>query len=167
MEVGEVGPKVSEGVLEFFSESANRKLIERLKAVGVNMKEERAAPISAKFAGKHSFSPAHWQNAREKKPRRSSRLMVERLVAPSAKRPAMWLRAQIQARSWRKRSLSASQSWMKASSKNSSQQNEMNLLHQRTQSDLKNKTCKSVSFSPAARRSLLLSKLTAYNNFGG
>jgi DNA ligase (NAD+) len=52
MEVGEVGPKVAEGVLEFFSESANRKLIEHLKAVGVNMKEERAAPISAKFAGK-------------------------------------------------------------------------------------------------------------------
>src|SRR6202042_1601245 len=51
MEGGEVGPKVSEGVLEFFSESANRKLIERLKAVGVNMREERAAPISAKFAG--------------------------------------------------------------------------------------------------------------------
>jgi DNA ligase (NAD+) len=52
MEVGEVGPKVAEGVLEFFSESANRKLIEHMKAVGVNMKEERAAPISAKFAGK-------------------------------------------------------------------------------------------------------------------
>jgi DNA ligase (NAD+) len=52
MEVGEVGPKVAEGVLEFFSESANRKLIERLRVAGVNMKEERAAPISAKFAGK-------------------------------------------------------------------------------------------------------------------
>jgi DNA ligase (NAD+) len=52
MEVGEVGPKVAEGVLEFFSESANRKLIEHLKAVGANMKEERAAPISAKFTGK-------------------------------------------------------------------------------------------------------------------
>ncbi len=52
MEVGEVGPKVAEGVLEFFSESANRKLIEHLRAVGVNMKEERAAPISAKFTGK-------------------------------------------------------------------------------------------------------------------
>ena len=52
MEVGEVGPKVAEGVLEFFSESANRKLIDRLRAAGVNMKEERAAPISAKFAGK-------------------------------------------------------------------------------------------------------------------
>ncbi|HXN97895.1 MAG TPA: NAD-dependent DNA ligase LigA [Candidatus Acidoferrales bacterium] len=52
MEVGEVGPKVAEGVLEFFSESANRKLIERLGAAGVNMKEEKAAPISSKFAAK-------------------------------------------------------------------------------------------------------------------
>ena len=49
--VTEVGPKVAEGILEFFSESANRKLIDRLRAAGVNMKEERAAPKSAKFAG--------------------------------------------------------------------------------------------------------------------
>jgi DNA ligase (NAD+) len=49
--VTEVGPKVAEGILEFFSESANRKLIERLRAAGVNMKEERAAPKSSKFAG--------------------------------------------------------------------------------------------------------------------
>jgi DNA ligase (NAD+) len=49
--VEEVGPKIAEGVHEFFAESANRKLIERLKAVGVNMKDERAAPKSAKFAG--------------------------------------------------------------------------------------------------------------------
>lgn len=52
MEVGEVGPKIAEGVREFFSESANRRLIERLKHAGVNMKEERKAPVSAKFAGK-------------------------------------------------------------------------------------------------------------------
>jgi DNA ligase (NAD+) len=51
MEVGEVGPKIAEGVREFFSESANRKLIEHLREVGVNMKEERAAPKSAKLAG--------------------------------------------------------------------------------------------------------------------
>jgi len=51
-EVTEVGPKVAEGILEFFSESANRKLIERLKAAGVNMKGERQAPKSAKLAGK-------------------------------------------------------------------------------------------------------------------
>jgi DNA ligase (NAD+) len=51
VEVPEVGPKVAEGVREFFSESANRKLIEHLRAVGVNMKEERQAPVSARFAG--------------------------------------------------------------------------------------------------------------------
>jgi len=49
--VTEVGPKVAEGILEFFSEAANRKLIERLRAVGVNMKEERQAPKDTKFAG--------------------------------------------------------------------------------------------------------------------
>ena len=49
--VTEVGPKVAEGILEFFSERANRKLIDRLSDAGVNMKEERAAPKSAKFAG--------------------------------------------------------------------------------------------------------------------
>src|SRR6202043_4092371 len=35
--VTEVGPKVAEGILEFFSESANRKLIEHLRKAGVNM----------------------------------------------------------------------------------------------------------------------------------
>ncbi|MGH9734059.1 MAG: NAD-dependent DNA ligase LigA [Candidatus Acidiferrales bacterium] len=52
MEVGEVGPKIADGVREFFSESANRKLIERLKHAGVNMKAERKAQLSTKFAGK-------------------------------------------------------------------------------------------------------------------
>jgi DNA ligase (NAD+) len=51
IEVGEVGPKIAEGVREFFSESANRKMIEHLREVGVNMKGERAAPKSAKLAG--------------------------------------------------------------------------------------------------------------------
>ncbi|HXW56657.1 MAG TPA: NAD-dependent DNA ligase LigA [Candidatus Cybelea sp.] len=52
MEVGEVGPKIAEGVREFFSEGANRKLVERLKQVGVNMRGERSAPVSSKLAGK-------------------------------------------------------------------------------------------------------------------
>ena len=51
MEVNEVGPKVAEGVAEFFSEPVNKKLIERLRAAGVNMKEERRAPKGTKFAG--------------------------------------------------------------------------------------------------------------------
>jgi DNA ligase (NAD+) len=51
MEVTEVGPKIAEGVSEFFSEAANLKLIERLRDVGVNMTEERQAPKDTKFAG--------------------------------------------------------------------------------------------------------------------
>jgi DNA ligase (NAD+) len=49
--VHEVGPKVAEGILEFFSETANRKLVERLRAAGVNMEVVRQAPKSAKLAG--------------------------------------------------------------------------------------------------------------------
>ena len=49
--VHEVGPKVAEGILEFFSETANRKLVERLRAAGVNMEAVRQAPKSAKLAG--------------------------------------------------------------------------------------------------------------------
>src|ERR1700678_381533 len=50
MEVGEVGPKVAEGVREFFSASANRKLIDHLRDVGVNMQEKRKALIDTRFA---------------------------------------------------------------------------------------------------------------------
>ena len=51
MEVTEVGPKIAEGVREFFSEKANRDLIEHLKRAGVNMREERAALVDTRFAG--------------------------------------------------------------------------------------------------------------------
>jgi DNA ligase (NAD+) len=50
-EVNEVGPKVAEGVAEFFSEAANQKIIERLRAVGVNMKEARRELKDSRFAG--------------------------------------------------------------------------------------------------------------------
>jgi DNA ligase (NAD+) len=52
LEVTEVGPKIAEGVKEFFSESANRKLIDHLRAAGVNMKEDRPAPKGDQLAGK-------------------------------------------------------------------------------------------------------------------
>lgn len=51
MEVNEVGPKVAQGVADFFSEPVNKKLIERLRAAGVNMREERREPRGTKFAG--------------------------------------------------------------------------------------------------------------------
>ena len=50
-EVHEVGPKVAEGVAEFFSEAANQKIIERLRVVGVNMKEARRERKDSRFAG--------------------------------------------------------------------------------------------------------------------
>ena len=52
LEVTEIGPKIAEGVKEFFSESANRKLVDNLRAVGVNMKQERPSPKGTQFAGK-------------------------------------------------------------------------------------------------------------------
>jgi len=50
-EVGEVGPVVAASVAEFFSESANRKVIDRLRAAGVKPKHERVKPRSTRFAG--------------------------------------------------------------------------------------------------------------------
>src|SRR5580704_17446603 len=51
-EVPEVGPKVAQSVADFFSEAANRKLIQRLKDEGLKMTEKRAAPEDTRFAGK-------------------------------------------------------------------------------------------------------------------
>jgi DNA ligase (NAD+) len=50
-EVPEVGPKVAQSIADFFSEPANRKLIQRLKEEGLKMTEKRAAPEDARFAG--------------------------------------------------------------------------------------------------------------------
>ena len=50
-EVPEVGPKVARSIADFFSEPANRKLIQRLKEQGLNMTEKRAAPEDTRFAG--------------------------------------------------------------------------------------------------------------------
>ncbi len=51
-EVGEVGPKVAASIAEFFSEAANRKVIDRLRAAGVNPRRERAKLESSRLAGK-------------------------------------------------------------------------------------------------------------------
>ncbi len=39
--VEEVGPRISQAILEFFSQPANRELVERLKKIGVDMTAER------------------------------------------------------------------------------------------------------------------------------
>jgi DNA ligase (NAD+) len=49
-QVEEVGPRVSEAIVEFFSQPANRELVERLKDAGVNMTAEKKQR-STKLAG--------------------------------------------------------------------------------------------------------------------
>jgi len=51
VEVSEVGPKVAASIAEFFSETANRKLIERLRLAGVHPREEKRRLKSRKLAG--------------------------------------------------------------------------------------------------------------------
>ena len=51
-EVGEVGPKVAQSIADFFSEHANRKLIQRLKDEGLKMTEKRMRPDDTRFSGK-------------------------------------------------------------------------------------------------------------------
>jgi DNA ligase (NAD+) len=51
-EVPEVGPKVAQSIADFFSEPANRKLIQRLKDEGLKMTEKRTQPEDTRFAGK-------------------------------------------------------------------------------------------------------------------
>ncbi len=52
LEVHEVGPKVAEGIIEFFSEKSNRDLIEKLRKAGLRFTEERKAPKDSRLAGK-------------------------------------------------------------------------------------------------------------------
>jgi DNA ligase (NAD+) len=51
-QVPEVGPKVAEAVVEFFSEAANRKLVKGLRDAGVRPKAEKREVKSQKLAGK-------------------------------------------------------------------------------------------------------------------
>ena len=51
-EVPEVGPKVASGILEFFSEPANRQLLKKLDKAGVHPTVEKREVKSQKFAGK-------------------------------------------------------------------------------------------------------------------
>jgi DNA ligase (NAD+) len=52
MEVPEVGPKVANSIVQFFSEPANRQLIKRLEKAGVRPTAEKRAVKSDKLSGK-------------------------------------------------------------------------------------------------------------------
>jgi len=49
--VAEVGPKVASSIAEFFSERANRKVIERLREAGIDPQRARQETISSRLAG--------------------------------------------------------------------------------------------------------------------
>jgi DNA ligase (NAD+) len=51
-QVPEVGPKVAESIVEFFSEAANRKLVKKLRDAGVRPTTEKREVKSQKLAGK-------------------------------------------------------------------------------------------------------------------
>ncbi|MFY9583837.1 MAG: NAD-dependent DNA ligase LigA [Candidatus Acidiferrales bacterium] len=51
-EAPEVGPKVAESIAEFFSEPANKKVVEKLRKSGLRFTEERKAPKDSRLAGK-------------------------------------------------------------------------------------------------------------------
>ena len=68
-DVGEVGPKIAKSIAEFFSNPANKKLVERLGKAGLafeGQKKERGT----KLAGKTFVLTAHWQDTPVTKPRR-------------------------------------------------------------------------------------------------
>jgi DNA ligase (NAD+) len=52
LEVGEVGPKVAASIAEFFSESANQRIIKKLDKAGVRPTTEKRVLKSQRFAGK-------------------------------------------------------------------------------------------------------------------
>jgi len=52
IEAPEVGPKVAESIAEFFSEPANKKVVEKLRKAGLRFTEERKAPKDSRLAGK-------------------------------------------------------------------------------------------------------------------
>lgn len=50
--IDEIGPKIAESVASYFAEPENLAYIEKLKAVGVKLTEERQTPVSQELAGK-------------------------------------------------------------------------------------------------------------------
>src|SRR6266852_4811700 len=52
IEAPEVGPKVAESIAEFFSEPANKKVVEKLRKAGLRFTEQRKAPKDSRLAGK-------------------------------------------------------------------------------------------------------------------
>jgi DNA ligase (NAD+) len=52
LQVEEVGPRVSEAILEFYGEKRNRDVIEKLRKAGLQFEQEKARKAEGKLAGK-------------------------------------------------------------------------------------------------------------------
>jgi len=52
VEAEEVGPKVADGIVDYFADAGNRELIERLRRAGLQFEAEAAAPRSDALAGR-------------------------------------------------------------------------------------------------------------------
>ena len=50
-DVAEVGPKVAASIVEFFSERANRRVIDRLREAGIDPRQARQETVSNRLAG--------------------------------------------------------------------------------------------------------------------
>jgi len=51
MAVDAVGPKIAGSIITFFGQAENRRIIQRLKAAGVNLQEKTAEPEAQPLAG--------------------------------------------------------------------------------------------------------------------
>jgi len=49
--VATIGPKIADSIITFFKQEENKKIVQRLKAAGVNPKEEKAKPEELPLAG--------------------------------------------------------------------------------------------------------------------
>ena len=49
--MGEVGPKVAASIVEFFEEPANREVVKRLRAAGIDPQHARQEAVSSRLAG--------------------------------------------------------------------------------------------------------------------
>lgn len=51
MNINDIGERIAASVIDFFSETPNKTLIEQLRAAGLQLEGEVSAPVSQKFAG--------------------------------------------------------------------------------------------------------------------
>ena len=105
--VDEIGERIAQSVLSYFSDEKNRTLVNRLKEQGLRMavSEEQLANRSEKLKGLTIvISGTFSKHSRDEYKAMIEQLMAARIAAPSQGRPIISLPARIWDRpSWRKR----------------------------------------------------------------